>query len=823
MHKTTKKMERMERKKKKLAALINIAELNNKDRIESDSPQRIGAEGDHFQVMVEPEELDSAKKKKSEPTSQDDVSSQANDGGGDDSMGNQCDGEGDVNISHHKSKKKRKSRHRDEREEGEFSRHKSKSRREDKDEWPTLSSTSEPENYRHKRKSTCYLEHHTERPVKMVKRFSDGSEHGTSEEKSSFSDELKSLRKDIERSKKKEKKRREKNSRDESTPKEVETVDNEETLEGENNVTKDTEENPDEEAELAELRRLLRERKKQLKEIPQLRLKGIGKDADLSLLHPRTPILPCDVQSFILLSQLGHDCPRFPRWVELKKFNRLSKTVVLVVEGASAYDLYSQESECPILAKMEVRAEMVSPYSYNSSVIEELCAVAITRQQKKNLEKKFGKEICPEALMTDRIIKVLRSAFSITSVPRTLSEQVEQKISVPATDRFPRTDLLLSAWQLIEEGYPLPYSKELGDRYPDYVMTKEEYTEVTPSSPMWALDCEMCLTRAGNELTRVSVVDESHKTVYESLCLPPNPIINYLTEYSGITAETLKGVTTRLEDIQNDLRDLFPSDVILVGQSLGSDMHALKMMHPYVIDTSVIFNLTGNRRHKSKLARLSMEFLKEEIQMRGAEGHDSVEDSLAALKLVQLKLTKSMEYGDAVLSGMRDDTNTSNTSSAANGTAIVYQEHNADEFDDLKLEVGPMMATSLFKHITMRKRSVAVVGPEEKLAEYSTFVAAAHRENKNLVRTEVTNSNSETIDIASRQCKNNNFTLAHVILGDEEDVTVVDSWLKRIHDCPPFNSLFIVVLAGSHKSFANGACLAMVKRPSLKLKPRKAD
>lgn len=66
------------------------------------------------------------------------------------------------------------------------------------------------------------------------------------------------------------------------------------------------------------------------------------------------------------------------------------------------------------------------------------------------------------------------------------------------------------------------------------------------------------------------------------------------------------------------------------------------MMHPYVIDTSVIYNLTGIRKYKSKLSKLSAEFLKEEIQQRGAEGHDSVEDSLAALKLVQHKLTKSM-------------------------------------------------------------------------------------------------------------------------------------------------------------------------------------
>lgn len=69
------------------------------------------------------------------------------------------------------------------------------------------------------------------------------------------------------------------------------------------------------------------------------------------------------------------------------------------------------------------------------------------------------------------------------------------------------------------------------------------------------------------------------------------------------------------------------------------------MMHPYIIDTSVIFNLTGNRKHKSKLSRLAQEFLNETIQQRGAAGHDSVEDSLAALKLVQYKLTKSKRLG----------------------------------------------------------------------------------------------------------------------------------------------------------------------------------
>merc|ERR1712183_1218197 len=111
----------------------------------------------------------------------------------------------------------------------------------------------------------------------------------------------------------------------------------------------------------------------------------------------------------------------------------------------------------------------------------------------------------------------------------------------------------------------------------------------------------MCRTSIGeNELTRVCVVDSSLKVVYHSLVLPENPITNYLTQYSGITKETLDGVTKRLEDVQT----LLPRDAILVGQSLNSDLHALKMMHPYVIDTSVIYNITGTRSRKTKLSVL---------------------------------------------------------------------------------------------------------------------------------------------------------------------------------------------------------------------------
>lgn len=58
---------------------------------------------------------------------------------------------------------------------------------------------------------------------------------------------------------------------------------------------------------------------------------------------------------------------------------------------------------------------------------------------------------------------------------------------------------------------------------------------------------------------------------------PHNPIKNYLTKFSGITPSMMKPVKTRLEDVQADVRAICPPDVILIGQSLNMDLHAMKV------------------------------------------------------------------------------------------------------------------------------------------------------------------------------------------------------------------------------------------------------
>jgi len=69
-------------------------------------------------------------------------------------------------------------------------------------------------------------------------------------------------------------------------------------------------------------------------------------------------------------------------------------------------------------------------------------------------------------------------------------------------------------------------------------------------------------------------------------------------------------------------------------------MALFQLMHPYVIDTSTIFNLSGDRCRKSKLKYLAKAFLDLDIQHDAVAGHDPIEDAATALKLVQLKLSK---------------------------------------------------------------------------------------------------------------------------------------------------------------------------------------
>ncbi|CAO3666605.1 unnamed protein product [Rhizopus stolonifer] len=165
-----------------------------------------------------------------------------------------------------------------------------------------------------------------------------------------------------------------------------------------------------------------------------------------------------------------------------------------------------------------------------------------------------------------------------------------------------------------------------------------------------ALDCEMCKTVNGYAITRVALVDQDHKVLINELVKPTEEITDYVTHISGVSEESLIGITTTLSDIQQKLLGLINGDTILVGHGLVNDLKCLKMKHPYIIDTSLIYHHKNGPPYKPSLKDLSTRYLKRTIQIERAEGHDPLEDAIASLELLERKLLYGINYGHTGLS-----------------------------------------------------------------------------------------------------------------------------------------------------------------------------
>ncbi|GAB7352683.1 hypothetical protein MBLNU459_g3044t1 [Dothideomycetes sp. NU459] len=205
--------------------------------------------------------------------------------------------------------------------------------------------------------------------------------------------------------------------------------------------------------------------------------------------------------------------------------------------------------------------------------------------------------------------------------------------------------------------------------------TDIEEGSVTAGRNVLVVDCEMVTSTTDKfALARVSFIDWSGNTILDELVKPPDPIQDYLTQYSGITKAMLDPVTTTLSDIHAKLRTILTPQTIIAGHSLDSDLKALRISFPFLIDTTLLYPHPKGAPQRSSLKWLSQKYLSREIQHRGPAGHDSLEDARACLDLVKQKCEKGKAWGTSEATAESifkrlaragvDDTDAANGSSA---------------------------------------------------------------------------------------------------------------------------------------------------------------
>lgn len=199
------------------------------------------------------------------------------------------------------------------------------------------------------------------------------------------------------------------------------------------------------------------------------------------------------------------------------------------------------------------------------------------------------------------------------------------------------------------------------------------------------------------------------------------------------------------------------------------------------------------RSRKTKLQTLSREFLNESIQ-DGHDGHCSIEDSAACMKLVKHKLKKSVYFGDAVMGGIEEH--------------FIRQQQQQPEM------ATPTYATTLLKQVTKFDKSACVVALNDiaKKYQYYTFKKQDNVSSHPKVHCIAENSNKAVVEKACENASKHCLNIAHIRIEKQTAKTFsnVDKRAKKLFESMPTPGLCVVIFAGQ-KEGANGLCFIQIK------------
>lgn len=412
----------------------------------------------------------------------------------------------------------------------------------------------------------------------------------------------------------------------------------------------------------------------------------------------------------------------------------------------------------------------------------------------------------------DGISVLLRIPISKNRLVKLRREQKQQDMAIGSGQSKADEDeqiykpqfYILSKRELVLNNYPRPSTV---DKY--YQVIDSSTGDINAEHKLIAIDCEMALTNHGPELVRVSIVDKDLKVLYDTLVKPKAQILDYLTQFSGITEEMLRDVKVTLKDVQKDLLEIITPNTIIIGHSLENDLHSLKIVHDKVVDTALLYPHARGGMHKYALKFLAYSFLKENIQ----EGeHDSIVDAQTAMKLALLKFEKGDSFGVSPQNpeeNIMDLLHRNQKKTAMIDTpdmCKIYSSVNSDCFpiENDKSAIDSSLkaiASQKYQFIYTRLSSLESYYKGSKGFEDDANIDEYDEDINNVDENELEEDNQGSDDrtVLNDQEQNGSHNREESITSRDEELSIVEKMFKQVREIRqklPKNTLFIIT--GAH-------------------------
>lgn len=246
----------------------------------------------------------------------------------------------------------------------------------------------------------------------------------------------------------------------------------------------------------------------------------------------KKPVSVSELQNFLVCSVLHAQAPVKPRFCQIIPWRGISQTVAVVIDCDQVTDTNLFEDEFQFFRRIPFVSGNFLHRFYskfgdeeNQDFYQSFFQTPISLMDRLKFVQSLDESV-KETIKSEEILNPQNASESKALDTKCISLETKWR----------KTNYLMTLSDMAEDNYPLPDRDQQ-----DFSYSMTAYDKVTDDSPVYAVDCEMCMTGPNRqELTRISVVDEKLNIVLDTLVKPKNKIIDYVTRYSGITASMMR-------------------------------------------------------------------------------------------------------------------------------------------------------------------------------------------------------------------------------------------------------------------------------------------